>query len=468
MQNVMPSVMQLFVGLVLFLTIPAPVAADTVSYASDSIAMSDDLVLKTWCLEIVFALVSSLRQTLNFIQSHNFLLWLFFVGLILAVSQGLRTVVVNVSRTLLEVLRLVLDRWLDQSHTIRALQEEINAQYSPSHVQHLYDAISSLKRQHEESESRFLRSNTEVQTLLSACSLKSQQIKRLEEEVRALNNDQSMSAYHTRAYIAQSEIIECRKEKAALKKEVDELDGKLLRAQKRLSGEQWTTHERYELQRQHKIELRKKQEELDQQAEVIAKLKSTPATRTPESKLDPMHIMKSTLQQLTDDADKRLHVVAILFIASLQQFGADLAALNIDAAQFQACLAWARVVFSNWTLITDTGGTEPVSLLAQNGLLGQMIGTVGRPEETTRKAGVIVSKQLGCGSIDIPSAVAGNPGVPLPTSSHKLNRRSAPSGNGTDLERITRYGAVTKLRLPRHSLLSSTGLTRLSVDLSAL
>jgi hypothetical protein len=237
MQNVMPSAIQLFVGLLLFLTIPSLIAADTVSYASDSIATSDDLVPKTWCLEIVFALVSSLRQILNFIQSHSFLLWLFFIGLILAVSQGLRTVVVNVSRTLLEVLRLVLDRWLDQSHTIRALQEEINAQYSPSHVQHLYDAISSLKRQHEESESRCLRSNTEVQTLLSACSLKAQHIKRLEGEVRALSNDQSANAVHASEYIARSELLESRKENAGLKKEMDEIEGRLLRAQRRLSGE---------------------------------------------------------------------------------------------------------------------------------------------------------------------------------------------------------------------------------------
>jgi hypothetical protein len=178
--------------------------------------------------------------------------------------------------------------------------------------------------------------------------------------------------------------------------------------------------------------------------------------------------MKTTLQQLTDDADKRLHVVAILFVASLQQFGADLAALNIDAAQFQACLAWARVVFSNWTLITGTGGTEPVSLLAQAISLDQIIGTSRQPDETIRNAGVVVSKPLGCRSIDIPSAIAGNPGVPLPMSSHKLNRRLAQSGNVADLERITRYGAVTKLRLPRHSMVSCTALKRLSVDLSAL
>lgn len=85
-----------------------------------------------------------------------------------------------------------------------------------------------------------------------------------------------------------------------------------------------------------------------------------------------------------------------------------------------------------------------------------------------RNAGVIVAKQLGCRSIDIPSAIAGNPGIPMPISSHKFNRRLAPSGNAADLGRITRYGAVTKLRLPRHSTVSCTALKRLSVDLSAL
>ena len=86
------------------------------------------------------------------------------------------------------------------------------------------------------------------------------------------------------------------------------------------------------------------QDELDQQTETIAKLKSC-ANRTPESQLDILRIMKPTIKQLTDDSDERLYVVAILFVAGLQQFGAGLAALSIDAEQFQACLARARVVF---------------------------------------------------------------------------------------------------------------------------
>lgn len=85
--------------------------------------------------------MSAVYQALNFLQSHNLPIWLLFIGLILAVSQvlrqGLRTVILNVSRTLLDVLRLGLNRWLDQSNTIRALQQELNAQYSPTHVQAL-------------------------------------------------------------------------------------------------------------------------------------------------------------------------------------------------------------------------------------------------------------------------------------------------------------------------------------------
>lgn len=361
-----------------------------------------------------------------------------------------------------DVLRLDLNRWLDQNNTIRALQQELNAQYSPTHVQALYDTISSLKRQHEESESRCLRMNTEVKTLPSACSLKTQHIKRLEEEVRELTNDQSAGAVRAREYLAHSEILEFRKENAGLKKTVDELEGEVLKSQRRLSGEQWTTYER-----QHNADLRKMQDELDQQTETIAKLKSC-ANRTPESQLDILRIIKPTIKQLTDDSDERLHVVAILFVAGLQQFGADLAALSIDAEQFQGCLAWARVVFSKWNLITDTEGTEPGSLPARNISLDQITGTAGQPKETMRNAGVIAAKQLGCRSTNTPSAIAGNPGVPLQISSHKFSRRLAPSGNAADLERITRYGAVTKLRLPRHSTVSCTALKRLSVDLSAL
>lgn len=80
--------------------------------------------------------------------------------------------------------------------------------------------------------------NTEVKTLLSAYSLKTQHIKRLEEEVRALTNDQSAGAVWAREYLAHSEIPKFRKENAGLKKNIDELEGKLLRSQRRLSGEQ--------------------------------------------------------------------------------------------------------------------------------------------------------------------------------------------------------------------------------------
>lgn len=438
----MLSAVQLFLSLLLLLAFSSLIASDVVTHS---------------------ALMSAVYQALNFLQSHNLTIWRLLTGLILAVSQGLRTVVLNVSRTPLDLLHLGLDRWLGQSDIIRELQQELNAQYSPTHVQTLYDTISSLKRQHEESESRCLRMNTEVKTLLSACSLKTQHIKRLEEEVRALTNDQSAGAVQAREYIAHSEILKFRNENAGLKKEINELEGKLLRSQRRLAGENRTTHDR-----QHNTDLRKMQEELDQQAEIITELRSTPAIRTSESKLDPLRIMTSTLQQLTNDADERFHVVAVLFVAGLHQFGADLAALNIDAEQFQACLAWARVVFSNWTLTTDTGGTEPGSLLARNVSPDQIIGTAGQPKETIRNAGVIVAKQHGLCSINVPSSIAGNSSVSLPVANHRLNRRSGPSGNVTDLERLTRYGAVTKLRLPRHSTISCTALARLSVDLSAL
>ena len=116
----MLSVMQLFVSLILLLSFSSLIAADVVTHS---------------------ALMSAVYQALNFLQSHNLPIWLLFIGLILAVSQvlrqGLRTVILNVSRTLLDVLRLGLNRWLDQSNTIRALRQELNAQYSPTHVQAL-------------------------------------------------------------------------------------------------------------------------------------------------------------------------------------------------------------------------------------------------------------------------------------------------------------------------------------------
>ena len=368
----------------------------------------------------------------------------------------------NVSRTSLATLRMVLDRWLDQSATIADLQRRIDTQCNPELVQDLRNTISFLKQQLGASEREGLRSKSELETLLNVGSFKDKRIKRLEEEVRALANDQSASAAHAREYIAQSEILQCRKENAALKKETDNLEGKLLRAQRRVCCEQWTTSERYKLERKYDTELRQKQNELDQQAEVIAKLKATSATRTPESQPDTEHIVNSTLKQWTDDADERLNVVAILFVAGLQQFGANLAALNIDTKQFEACLAWARVIFSDWNLMTATEGTGPSSLIDGNDSITRNAGTA---EETMRNAG-IVSKQSGSESVDIPSSIAGNQGVSLPVASSKLKRRSAPSsGNVADLERITSYGAVTKLRLPRQSTISCTALDRLSLDL---
>lgn len=135
-QNTMPTAAQLFVSLLLFLTFSSLIAADTVSYTSDSIAIGDDLV-KSWCLKIVSALMSALWQALNFIQTHSLPPWLFLIGFILAVSQGLRTAILDVSHTLLEGFHLVLNNWLDQNDTIRALKQELNAQYDPTHVKRL-------------------------------------------------------------------------------------------------------------------------------------------------------------------------------------------------------------------------------------------------------------------------------------------------------------------------------------------
>ena len=167
----------------------------------------------------------------------------------------------NVSRTSLATLRMVLDRWLDQSATIADLQRRIDTQCNPELVQDLRNTISFLKQQLGASEREGLRSKSELETLLNVGSFKDKRIKRLEEEVRVLANDQSASAAHAREYIAQSEILQCRKENAALKKETDNLEGKLLRAQRRVCCEQWTTSERYKLERKYDTELRQKQNE---------------------------------------------------------------------------------------------------------------------------------------------------------------------------------------------------------------
>lgn len=146
----MPITMRLFMSCLLFCVLFQIAATATVAHTLDStFANSNHLILDAYILKLVFPLLSAIGNTLEFLRRNHLPPWLRFIAILAALSQPFRQLLGDSFLAFLKFLSLVLDRWLDQSKTIRELQRLLNAQCDPAQMQHLSDTIYLLKQQLE-------------------------------------------------------------------------------------------------------------------------------------------------------------------------------------------------------------------------------------------------------------------------------------------------------------------------------
>lgn len=309
-----------FVGcLLLFLFFQVAAAATVAHTLGTSFADGNHLVLDAYLFRLARPLFSTFPYTLDFLQRNHLPPLPVFVTIVAAISPQFRhflayiaAIVFTNYRLLLsdiifelfEVFRRLLHRWLEQSNAIRELQRQLDACDDPVQVQQLRDDKYMLEMQSQAFKSKHLESNAVIKNLQDAYSLKEQRIRHLVSNMREFEYGHSPAVASATERKLRSEVERTYQRIANVENEKTDVEENLKRVKLRLSEEQWNAEERNKLERKHKAEINEKQDKINQQATLIAKLKGRSIFDQPQHVVTISHFVNAAAWRLTNTSSE--------------------------------------------------------------------------------------------------------------------------------------------------------------------
>lgn len=341
------------VGCFLFFLFFHVAAAATIAHThGTNFGNGNHLVLDAYLSKVAFPLFLAFPYTLDFLQRNRLPPWPVFVTIVAAISPRfcqllafITTIVFTDCRLLLsdiicrlfEILHRSLRRWSKQSNLIRDLQRELDALDDPAHVQQLRDDNHMFEMQVKAFKSNQIESNGLIKNLQDACSLKEQRIRHLVDDIKDLQHGHSPAAARATDRKLWSEMRKTYQQIAKLEEEKADVEETLNRVKLRLSKEQWGAGQRSNLERKHKAELREKQDEIDRQARLIAKLKGRSIFEQPQHVVTISHFVSAAAERLTYTSSEHREAIACFLEVTLKGCG-------MDPQQYGVWLPWTDAV----------------------------------------------------------------------------------------------------------------------------
>ncbi|KAJ4992832.1 hypothetical protein SVAN01_01536 [Stagonosporopsis vannaccii] len=354
----MPSPPLLWLVFLLFvssfhLTIASTVAHTLdITFADGSVLVADAVFYKTyelvaWALHGFFAFLEYMRMPP----------WLFYFLFAACLSPHLCLAVVSVFTVVADAGKRVVEEYYSyhRNATIARLRQRLTEYYTPDTVYNLrltHDKqVVTLEQRITTLRSEISRSNEELQISQGAKVALQNKVDQLQHELELITELYHVEAVRDKEKRHNRDLRKAENDITDLKTTLAEVEGKYLRAQRRIGEEQWDFETCKKLVHEYDAKLDEKQQKIYRQNAEIKQLSHNLERDAKIHRLQRQDVLLKAIMTvifaLAQSGDKIEQITVTLFVSALKQAGIDLTELGIDPHQHETFLTWAKDLYEN-------------------------------------------------------------------------------------------------------------------------